>query len=287
MNLAHILGVSESDLMYRIRSFHESPTHPRFSEPEQIFESKQLWFASPDSLNDPLECRPTVVFSKNGSLTPKQIRALANSQGSDLRYNERLDLYRRLKRNYARPETREQAMIGVANWLTNLFLGSSLCCFLSTLTIPLWSSYGDDHTGYALVFRRTAIFQFQIPATHFYQTGVGTFHAVEVDYVKDYPIIDGDADWDRKDVIDILRSGLLTKHENWAHERELRVVRPGVSASQQRFDDKALLAVIFGKKISNPQKRRLTALARQSFPEISLIQVSYGSGSFDPCYELL
>lgn len=285
VNLPELLEVPASNLMYWIRSFVDSPIHVRSNEPEQIFESNHLWFASPETLNDPLECRPNIVFSKDGNLSPKQIRALAESQGKNLSYANRLNLYQRLKHNYAMPETRQKAMISVSHWLANLFLGSSLCCFLSELTTPLWASYGNDHAGYALVFKRGAIFKFDIPNKHFYQTGIGNFHAVEVDYVKDYPVIDGDGDWENMEIIDILRTGLLTKHESWANERELRVMRPGVSASPQLFESDNLVAVIFGEKISPLNRKRLVSLASKLSPSIKLIQTSYRSGTFNPNYQ--
>lgn len=83
------------ELLYRYQGISD------FRNEVDMLERHRLWFASPRTLNDPFECRPHFVFSKNSVMGEEQARiVVANQAPANLSAEEREEYVARLIEAY-------------------------------------------------------------------------------------------------------------------------------------------------------------------------------------------
>jgi hypothetical protein len=109
-------------------------------------------------------------------------------------------------------------------------------CFSEVPDCPLmWAHYANSHRGVCFIFQELA--------------GTISWFAFDVTYSEKRPHIDytGDA-------ADLIKQGMLNKSSDWAYEQEHRMFEYRRGAGYRTFPPTALLAVIYGARISDDDR---------------------------------
>jgi len=257
MNLA-IENLKEK-ILYKFRCIEknssdpEKPNEKKLHYIERIFSHNELYFPNPVNLNDPLECRPLIT-----------VRDL-----SDLSYKEKYINY--AKKLMVKGGNQEDPNI-LASWLAThsqqnaeqfcseqteqyrqALKSYRICSFSESNNNPLvWSHYADSHQGFSLIFdANNDLFG----------------SALKVEYQEKYP----ELDFTEEDDYEILKNSALVKFTDWAYEKEYRLVsrEPNfndslpVKNNKWIFPDNMLIGVIFGYKMSIPDKELIIKFSQK------------------------
>jgi hypothetical protein len=280
-------GFEQANLMFRLRSGQ------RQGEAHQILVDHRLYFATPGSLNDPLEARPRIVFLRNGLLSGLEVKAMVRRQMPGASWIKRLEVRRRVEAWLRRPEASQRLRQKQEAWFLDLLGRSSLCCFFNAPTTVHWSHYASGHEGFALAFERSTSWRYNLPTDVPMLHGGESFVAATADvtYVPNdqYPTVDLDAAWNENsnEAWAALVLGLRTKSVQWASERELRAIRPAMPAGLQPFRPRDLRAVILGARCSVELEREIRkAISIRRIP-LGLYRSKFVEGEFSPQYALV
>jgi len=282
-----MIRLESGEYMFRVRHYFADQTAPRHLEADSIVLDNRLYFPSPSQMNDPLEATPKLKWSKDGAMTRAQIREMIKRQAPTMRFSEQFALRDTIWHRTQHPDRRASFRQSIADWLSASFLGSSLCSFFPQLDYAKWATYGDTGRGYALVFRRSTEWVFDVRGQHFVgDAPLVRMRVLPIEYSETYPEIDLDMDWyESENGWEAIRRGLLTKLDQWKHENELRVIRPGVPPSGQPFRPESLVGVIAGHKASDQLVDHLLALSRKRRSPISVYRSVVEAGLTLPAYE--
>jgi len=204
---------------------------------EALFSTSQVWFSAPEHLEDPFECRPVFRFEGGrdeiiASLTGWLCRSNPDIS-EETAEAEAVAIV--MQGRHRDPDTWE----GLRQDLTRL-LGNEIglyCLARSPDSSPMWSRYGDEHRGYCLEFESTG--------------RAAVFGAAQpVLYSDGYPTIDYFSA-PREEQVDRV---FLTKHTDWAHEQEWRVVDFQDGPGRREYPAGLLRSVIFGLRMPEPHK---------------------------------
>lgn len=202
---------------------------------ERIITDRKLWFANPESFNDP--------FDGN-------IRVLTNNSFEEIKtYWEKVpNMTRAEKRHIIQqmakdPAKRARMVNGAAQDATN---ETGVSCYAEEPdNILMWSHYASSHTGLCLKFDLLADPSF-------------FFTLIPVNYSSDYP----QCNFIRfpNDSVEKL---IGTKAKLWEYEKEWRVLKHDAIGSQP-FMKQALVEVLFGCKASKEFISKIKQLSRET-----------------------
>lgn len=248
----------------------------RFS-PRLISElcNSQIYFASPGSLNDPLDSKPSFRIDLDRFELEVLFTALSDEFAGAEKASSALNICRY---NATEDETDQDRIIQtytslVANraidlvreWLGShgvLSLGSRWDCPL------MWSHYGDQHAGVCVeysthkhVLRNLMQVKYDIP------------RSISLRDVYDWKIKRNTHARRR-----VIETAFLAKAPAWSYEQEWRSIskKPGVEPI--RFD---LTAIHFGERCNPSVKTALVKMMHDATPAIDLYDVSFCKDSFD------
>ncbi len=154
----------------------------------------------------------------------------------------------------------------------SLYSGSSILSFFRDPTAqPYWAQYASLGSGYGLVF------DFSCPWS--FEQGRGDTPGIAVPFPVIYtarrPLITIDlgpvepgAAWRE------IESALLTKSDQWAHQREARLLRVGIAKGYVSFPAASLRAVVLGNAISAEHRAMLLSLVEQRSQPLLVLQAS-------------
>ena len=230
---------------------------------ESLFSTPTIWFASPDSLNDPFECRPWFDFAgpdeeavaflvrvlrkrdSSLSVVDALARALAMLDGGRLKDSRLWDFFRK---DIAR---RVATDIGI-------------CCLAKSNTnILMWSHYASDHRGYCLEFAAS-------DTTPFFG------EAQKVSYSKDFPTVNI-FNTPRDLQVDLI---FLTKFEGWHYEEEYRIVDHQAGAGLRSYPLQSLKSVTFGMRMSDEDKKKIQLWLQSRGHEVKIYHTSIHDREF-------
>ncbi|TQQ69973.1 DUF2971 domain-containing protein [Vibrio cholerae] len=149
----------------------------------------------------------------------------------------------------------------------------SLCVFSTSVDMPeypypnyanmlMWSHYGNGFSGFCL----------QFSASKFYRSIKESNPKVAwstVDYVSS-PSKFEFVDYLNPDNIEYCRP-ILTKHEQWAYEGELRFLSR--NEGLHRYSTDSLEAIFIGEKMPIGQQKVILAIAKVHFPNVKVLKV--------------
>lgn len=197
--------------------------------------NSELYFARPELLNDPFDCRVDILSSLNN--------AILKAKGPT-----KHKLVELLK------------LEDFMNVVKNDLIKMGVCSFSLELENTLmWSHYANDHRGVCLAY--------EIPKTYFDQNANEILGIVEVDY-GDNPL----TDWFLREAlnytnfhmfgISLIKKALSIKAKEWRYEKEVRIMRnyEGV----QSIDKKFLKQLCFGLATPDSDIVLLKNIIRQS-----------------------
>lgn len=177
--------------------------------------NSELYFACPDRLNDPFDCRIDILASLGN--------AISRASGSTKRLREICDSIKM-----------DKIKIALQN--------SGVCSFSLELENTLmWSHYADDHRGVCLTYA--------LPISFFDETAKEIIGIVNVDYglnpLSDWFLQEAPKLTSLEEVVRFLIKKVLTvKAKLWEYEKEVRILRwkEGV----QVIDKQYLKQICFG-----------------------------------------
>lgn len=230
---------------------------------EALFSTPTAWFSSPASLNDPFECRPSVVF--NGSenqIIDGIVRAIRN-QSPFMPTN--------IATAYAASRVREGHHNDPKTWAD---LGADListlnrnlgiyCLTKANDNILMWAHYTKNHEGYCLEFEATD-----------YTPVFG--ESQEVKYAEEFPVLD---------IFTTPRDSqaelaFLTKFIGWKYEEEYRIVDHQSGSGIHTYPSELLRSVTFGMNMQEKERSQIRNWLRKRAHEVTLYETSIHDKAF-------
>jgi|TARA_R110002012_G_scaffold111201_4_gene256041 hypothetical protein len=197
---------------------------------ENILLENRMWWASPVDFNDPMDCRPNLIFGRNARDRQRWARRATTNQLQDNPKYERRRAERALLAVGA-DHHRQNAIAGFQQWMEE----SAVCCFS---TVPdnllMWSHYGDQHRGVVFIFEE------RMEPT--------PFIAFDVFYSAVRPEVDITTIRDEGGMA--MQRSVLTKSSDWAYEFEKRMLDYRGTPGFREFPPEVLKGVVLGARIS-------------------------------------
>ena len=218
----------------------------------------ELWFARPDRLNDPFDCRVDIPSSLANAIS--RACGLTRNQLGQLQEIIRSMNMERLKTD-----------------LENM----GVCSFSLELENTLmWSHYADNHRGVCLTY--------EFPRSFFDETSNEILGIVDVDYG-----INPLSDWFLQEAIkhnslgefvrDLIKKALTVKAKLWEHEKEVRILRR--QEGVQVIDKQYLKQICFGLVTPEQDITLLNNIIRQCSYEVDLCKMRHSTSNdfgFEP-----
>jgi len=192
--------------------------------------NKQLWFADPETFNDPFDCRVDYKAALNKAI-------------------EKLDAYEDLD------------IKKISTKLSQSINNARVCCFCETKKNQLmWAHYTDEHKGFCIGFNvndllingnnmTTGI----LPVTY-------TSNAPYEKIAEDLELLN----YLRGNIFNselseaFLRSALATKYTGWKYEKEVRLISTKIKILD--FQPKSINSITFGLRMKDKDKQTLKQL---------------------------
>ena len=229
-------------MLYKYRSFNNYGL--------QILTNCEIYFSSPEELNDPLEC---------------QFKCLPAAEEIKRRLTKaELDIFDELsgKKYYERGTNNA---VPIFQAIENKTKQSGIFSLSRTNEEPLmWSHYADGHRGFCIGFSRS-YFEDLIANSWQNLSIVGgsdveysaspKYLDIIIEYIKNYRPTENRFD----DLIkQVLISIINTKSDKWCYEEEYRMVR--FSKGLLKFQPEAIKEIIIGQKTNSSDKTMLSKI---------------------------
>ena len=212
--------MSTATSLFKYRAFNKSSI--------ELMVNRELWFADPNTLNDPFECQ--------------------------MYYDRALEV---VWSKHDVPESKRQS---ISNRLAKILSEVGICSFSRTRKNQLmWSHYSDEHKGFCIGFSQSKLkqtsenfgsidvtYQADLP----YKIIIERIKYFENLYPQRYKV--------KSIASDLLDSVIGTKYTNWKYEKETRLIRPKYGAL--KFSPKAVVSIAFGLRMTNRDKLTLKKL---------------------------
>jgi len=204
---------------------------------ESILDSKH-YFSSPKSFNDPFDCRPVFSLEATKAELISYYEKILSHQIPTMSREQRRAQARVWLRN---PESDPRNPRNLDSFHQNHYeMVSSrigvLCLSETPRNILMWSHYGNSHRGICLQF-------------HALENTLETSQPV---HYKELRPTTNPVSQSQDEMLD---DALFTKSDQWAYEREWRIIQYKRGAGIYRTPVDALVGVILGAQIESSDKR--------------------------------
>lgn len=206
----------------------------------------ELFFPNAKQLNDPYDCAVQVGFSGGTLGQYREIcrfglsKYLENLVLSDDKFNEIVDLHL----NEQMQNLPQFAQDLERGFLENVRSTKGIFCLSETHNnVLMWSHYADSHRGICL--------EMDVPEV--------LNSARKVNYVGELPTLN----FFEHDQDALTRQVLLSKQEQWAYEREWRIIDPAFPAGAHRLNKPVVTAIIFGANIASHHELQVRQWANE------------------------
>ncbi|WP_339865868.1 DUF2971 domain-containing protein [uncultured Algoriphagus sp.] len=199
--------MKEPDIIYKYKDFTEEYSR-------MVFTKNELFLSSPESFNDPFDCRipPCLKLLGTKERSFEYAARILNTQKSQItalgnEFDKVSDDYKNLMWN--KPEVVQNVISQITFDVQNKILGV-LSLTNKWNDILMWSHYGNNHKGICYGFDLKAL-----------QNSKEFTYGGFVHYSNDYPLIDPIKS------IEIEAASKQTHHKasNWKYEEEYRLVK--------------------------------------------------------------
>lgn len=227
---------------------------------KSIIEKQEVYFASPNKLNDPFEFNPQFLFPSKSKLKKHLIQRGAKKNNLEILIPKAI---KDLKRN-------ESALIKCMNVISKM--SGVLCMTPHNDNLLMWAHYGDSHHGICIGFDIT------LPFDDIFGYGY------EVEYKNEYPKIcltemdmlmaslqNGD---DMEQFDSITTRQIFTKANIWSYENEIRFHRHNYqfNSASMSFPSNKLKEIILGANISKDNEDMILKLIIKSYPNAKIMK---------------
>ena len=224
--------------LYKYRSLEGWKTR-KFTK--SIITNNELFFAHPDSFNDPFELGFSISLDapegevRDWLIETEMKRHPGSTHDEAKKYADKnIGEFIGPNKEKLKPKLEEQIPQRFRNRVGVLSLSQKKDDIL------MWSHYANCHRGLCFEFLDTN-------NTSFFS------QAKPVNYQVEYPVINPFFDTDEEKG----RKILLTKSSQWCYEKEWRVIDYKNKWGVQNFTEELLTGVIFGCEISNKDKNKV------------------------------
>jgi hypothetical protein len=211
--------LAEATSIFKYRDFGKSSL--------ELLINKEIWFAKPDSLNDPFECQ---------MLFPEVLESIWRHHPID-----------------------KAEKIKIENYLTDQLETIGICSFSRVRQNQLmWAHYADEHKGFCIGFDEDTLKQ---TSAKFHSQVVK--YQDELPYegvIERIKLFENSPGANSAHSIsgDILSSVTGIKYTNWEYEREIRLMKPNFGAMS--FSESAVVSIAFGLRMPERDKQTLRKL---------------------------
>lgn len=221
------------DILYKYRAYL-----PRALE---ILTEREVYFATPDQLNDPYDCRISIRRALEEAIEK------ADRDGNRT-VQERLERLRAMDQIFEKMES-DIGSVGV------------LSLSRTPTNVVMWAHYAENHRGFCAGFQLSD--RFTTHRNHDEIVGM-----TDVSYAAASPFVEF---FERLGQLDrpptweefwqtLLGTGMVAKAEPWGYEKEVRVLRkyPGAVT----FEAQELAEIVFGMNMPQANREALRQLLR-------------------------
>ncbi|STO56732.1 DUF2971 domain-containing protein [Grimontia hollisae] len=198
----------------------------------ELLVNQELWFARPDTLNDPFECQ---------MMMPEMLESI-----------------------WRHHEVEQKEREKISQFLTKSLDNVGICSFSKTRQNQLmWAHYADEHKGFCIGFSKKALMQ-DIHPVHCenveYQKDLPYKGVIErIKYFENRPLSEIPFHNSSYSIAsDILSSSIGIKYTNWSYEKEVRLVKTKFGA--YKFHPSSVVSIAFGLRMSEGNKATLRKL---------------------------
>jgi hypothetical protein len=220
------------DIYYKYRTYS-----PRALE---MLTKREVYFASPDQLNDPYDCRISIRRALEEAIT----NAVRNGNG---KLQSKLERFRKIAHVYEKMEE-DLGKVGV------------LSLSRTPTNVVMWAHYAENHQGFCAGFHLSEKF-----TTHRNSEGIVGITDVAypiaspfVEFFEEIAQLERPPAWEEFWQT-LLSTGMVAKAEPWAYEKEVRVLRKGPGPVS--FEPSELVEIVFGMNMSAGNRDAVRQLA--------------------------
>ena len=204
----------------------------------------EMWFSNPSDFNDPFDCDINMTFTDSLQSSIQHyfntylrkhftVKELEGFNQTNISHSEFEKLLNKVAKKVAQRK-------GIA-------------CFMSNCdNLLMWAHYANSHKGVCLKFDILEDTEFFSPAK-------------KVIYTKDYPEYNY-----LKDKNDFVNHMFFTKSNEWTYEGEVRVLK--IKKDNYKFNNKCFKELIFGCNVTENDKKTVTKIVRQYYPNAIIKQ---------------
>lgn len=218
----------------------------------EFFLDNELYFAHPDSFNDPFDCSPRVRTDFSDNEVEDYIQYLGEKFRDEAPPDGFDDIMDEARARFHDPLELNDMHRHIANQR------GVLCLSRTVSDILMWSHYGAQHRGFCI--------EFDMPRC---PTGLGSLF--DVVYQDRRPFYDPTQTRHIAED-ELFRIGLLTKATAWSYEREVRGVRvegPGIV----HYPPELFSSVYLGAMMSESDKARVRRWVQRHTTPVDIIQM--------------
>ena len=252
-------------VLYKYRRWDKLVNEDDFHR--NILTKKELYYSSPDELNDPYDINIKLNF--NALSMDKRVHYYFNilkknpnnylrfsKNNSSLSYESQLyeDIWinRKMLTDDFMSKMAQQQILMIRD-ATKIF-----CLSESETTNRMWSSYSNSHTGYCIGFKTANLFF----------KGCGMIP--KVNYYKEMPdIIPTDNFNNNADIL----IQMTYKNIEWENEMEYRFIKIDKKDRIINFSSEDVAEIVLGYKMQAKQKEEIIDLCKKEFPNVPICQI--------------
>jgi len=263
------------DVLYKFRDW-SNPHHKR------IITNDEIYFASPNELNDPFDCSIPIRYDKASPETIRElVKGFVASNFPDQNHQWRREKEKEILKKYPLTDS-EFWKRNDPIWLNQKNINFGIFSLSGTNTdILLWSHYSKNHQGFCLGYSFDSLSDFSLNQSYL------DIHIdfVKVKYSVKYPLLIPKG----RDDIKPTRKSFMTKAINWSYEKEWRLIMVGranknrvISMRKYSFN-----TIYLGCKIPDEHKDEILEEIKKKEREIKVYQAKMRKDKFALDFDLV
>jgi hypothetical protein len=246
----------------------------------RILRDRAIWYASPETLNDPLDCRIDVrshfdqllAVHQEGTRVGALLRAISSATVTRVHGGVRVSMLQSFN------DTLNEA---------------GIFCLSGTATEPLmWAHYGQGHRGFCIGFHRWYIEWLRTQLANHQIAGFGPVNYVSapdlthaflehLPRLRNFETQAEMAEWIKDYAQSVIVEVLSTKSKSWRYEKEYRSIRTSPGAVP--VPPSAIAEIVFGAHSAPADEDKI----RQILSGSEWNHVQFRKTSFSPLHFLL
>lgn len=247
----------------------------------RILTQNQIYFSSPESFNDPFDCKPRIDFEDRNTeiatsvllkflnqrnrkaITMRTLREMRYSSGSPDE-NEKTPTQEQQDKTFF-----EHISSAIEKNLLYDINQKGVFCLAEKWDCPLmWSHYADEHRGICIEFNIS-----ENEKNDVYPVDYESLRTVQITDLEAWKLYKSKTAEKR-----VLKNSFYTKSQNWSYEKEWRVIRETFGAQQSPF---RISGIYFGLRCDHAVKCSIVKLLKDAEEPIEFYEIAEKRGTFD------